>query len=116
MKKFLLAAIFGLTIIFASAQAEAEEIFVGTSPATGCNCYVLTETIRHMNEHRMVITAVTLKTVDDKGGVHCIDYKFFALDGGFDDVHFSNSEGFSEQATAQDTPIEWATYMAIRHY
>ena len=59
MKKFLLAAIFGLTIVFATAQAQAAEIFVGTSNAMGRDCYVLTDSISHKDEHRMLVIHAT---------------------------------------------------------
>ncbi len=115
-KKFFFVAVVALTIFFAPAQVVAEEIFVGTSPTTDHKCYVLTETVSRKTEARTVIIAVTLKTVSPAGNVYYIDYKFFAPDGDFDNVRFSNSEGFTGQANAQDTPIEWATYLTIRHY
>lgn len=115
MKNVLSAAIVCL-IICAGVQVEAAEIYVGMSPATGYECFVLTDTISRKNEHRMVITSATLKMVDGYGDAHYLDYKFFALDGGTADVQFTNSQGFSGRATPQDTPIEWAMYTVIRKY
>ena len=115
LKNFFVAAIVGL-IICAGVKAEAAEIFVGTSPATGYDCYVLTNTISSKNEHRMLITFATLKMVDRYGDAQYLDYTFFDLDGDFVDVEFSNSQGYKGRATAQDTPIEWAMYTVIRDY
>ena len=115
LKKFFLAAIFGL-IICAGGKVEAEEIFVGNAPITDYKCYVLTDTIRRNYEDRMVITSATLKTVDRYGDEDFIDYKFFALDGGTKDVLFTNSNGDKGSANSFDAPIEWAMYMIIRDY
>ena len=116
MKKFLLAAIFTLTIVFVSAQAQAAEIFVGNSDATGWDCYVLTDSIRHKDEHRMFITYATLKMVDRDGSAHYLNYTFFDLDGDFDGVEFTNEQGFRGMVTPQDTPIEWSMYTVCREY
>ena len=115
MKKFLMAAIVGL-IICAGMKVEAADIYVGMSPATGYECYVMTNTISRKNEARMVITSATLKMIDQYGGAHYLDYKFFDLDGDAADVDFTNSQGFSGKATPQDTPIEWAMYTVTRDY
>ena len=115
LKNVLLAAIVGL-IICAGVRVEAAEVYVGMSPATGYECYVMTNTISRKNEHRMVITSATLKMVDQYGGTHYLDYDFYALDGGTENVTFTNSQGFKGRATPQDTPIEWAMYTVIRNY
>lgn len=115
LKNFFVALIVSL-IICAGVAAEAAEIYVGNSPATGYDCYVLTNTIRHKNEHRMLISFATLKMVDSYGDAQYLDYTFYDLDGDFVDVEFSNSQGFKGRATAQGTPIEWAMYSVIRDY
>ena len=115
MKKFFLAAIVGL-IICAGVKVEATEIYAGMSPATGYECFVMTDTISCTNEHRMVITSTTLKMVDQYGEAQFLEYVFFALDGGTDNVTFTNSQGFKGRATPQDTPIEWAMYTIVREY
>lgn len=115
LKNFFLAAIVCL-IICAGVKVEAAEIFVGNSPATGHNCYVLTDTIDRYNEHRMVIISATLKTVNRYGDEYFIDYKFFALDDGIEDVRFANSEGDRGIVDEYDTPIEWKMFMTIRDY
>ena len=108
-----MAAIVGL-IICAGVKAEAADVYVGMSPVTGYECYVMTNTIESKSEHRMLITSATLKMIDQYGGAHYLDYSFFDLDGDFTDVEFTNSQGFSGKATPQDTPIEWAMYTVIR--
>jgi len=115
LKKFLLAALVSL-IICAGVKAEAAEIYVGRSPATCYDCYVLTDTINHKNEHRMLIYYATLKMIDGYGEAHYLEYTFFDLDGDYIDVEFSNSQDYRGRATAQDTPIEWAMYTVIRDY
>ena len=115
LKKFFLAAIVGL-IICAGVKAEAAEIFVGTSPATGYDCYVLTNTIDRSYEDRMVVTSVRLRTINRYGDEHFIDYKFYALDGGNENVQFVNSDGFKGMADPYDTPIEWAMYTVTTDY
>ena len=115
LKNFFLAAIVGL-IIFVGGLAEAEEVYVGNSFSTGHDCYVLTDTIYRTDEHRMAIYSVTVKTVSNYGREDFIDYKFFALDGGDEDVQFTNSDGDKGIATEYDTPLEWAIYMLIRDY
>ena len=103
LKKFFLAAIVGL-IICAGVKAEAEEI------------YVLTDTIRRNYEHRMVIYSVKMRTLDSFDNEYFIDYKFFTLDDGIEDVQFTNSEGYRGIVDEYDTPIEWKIFMTIRDY
>lgn len=113
LRNFFAAVIVGL-IICASSVACAEEIYVGND--NDRDCYVLTDTIYRTNEHRMVIISVTLKTVDNFGSEDFIDYKFFALDGGDEDVQFTNSNGDKGIANEYDTPLEWKIYTLIRDY
>lgn len=115
VKQIFLAAILAV-IICAGVEVEAAEIYVGNSPATGYDCYVLTDSVRHRNEHRMLISFATLKMVNSYGDAQYLDYTFYDLDGDFNDVEFSNSQGYRGRATAQDTPIEWAMYTVIRDY
>ncbi|MBR2773513.1 MAG: hypothetical protein IKD73_00815 [Selenomonadaceae bacterium] len=114
-KNLFMAVVVGL-ILCAGVKAEAAEIFVGTSPATGYNCFVLTNTISRENEHRMLISSAVLKMVDQYGAAHNLTYTFFDLDGDAIDVEFTNTQGFSGKATPQDTPIEWAMYTVINDY
>ena len=115
LKKFLMTLIIGL-IICAGVKAEAADVYVGMSPATGYECYVMTNTISRKNENRMVIRYATLKMIDQYGTARYLDYTFFDLDDDCRDVEFTNSQGFGGKATPQDTPIEWAMYTTIREY
>ena len=115
LKNFFLAAIVGL-IIFAGGLAEAEEIYVGNSFATGHDCYLLTDTIRRDYEHNMVIYSATMRTLDSFDNELFIDYKFFALDDGIEDVRFMNSDGDRGTVDEYDTPIEWKMFMIVRDY
>lgn len=114
-KKFFLAAVVSL-IICAGIKVEAADIFVGRSPVTGYDCYVMTDSIRHRNEHRMFIIFATLKMVDGYGDTHFLNYTFYDLDGDYVDVEFTNSQDYRGFATAKDTPIEWAMYTVCREH
>ena len=115
LKKIFTAAMFCL-IIFAGFKVEAAEIYVGKSPATGWDCYILTESVSHRSEHRMLITNATLKMLDGYGEYHYLDYTFFDLDGDFVDVEFTNSQGYSGFASPRETPIEWSMYTVSREH
>ena len=115
MKKFFLAAIFGL-IIFSGVKAEAEEIFVGTAPLTDYKCYVLTDTISRDYDDRLIIFSVTLKTVDRFGDEDFVDYKFYSIDGDDENVQFTNSRGDKGIADSFDAPIEWEIFAVIKNY
>ena len=115
LKKFFLATFVGL-IICAAAEAEAKEIYVGTSPVTNYECYVLTDTIGRDYDDRLIIYSARLKTVDRYGDSYYIDYKFYSIDNDTEDVQFTNSEGFKGIVDSYDTPIEWAMFMVVRDY
>ncbi len=115
LKKFFLAAVVGL-IICAGVKVEAAEVYVGTSPATNNKCYVITDTINHTYEERMIIYSATLKTVNRYGEKHFIDYKFYSLDGDTENVQFVNSDGFKGIADSYETPIEWAMFLFVKDY
>lgn len=110
-KSFIGAAIVG--VIICAGTCAAEDIYVGTSPATGRNCFIITETIGRSYDGRMFLGKATLKTVNTQGDIRYIDYEFFALDG---DVRCTNSENYDGPVTEQGTPIEWAMYEFIRDY
>lgn len=115
LKNFFLAAIIGL-IICAGNLAEAEEIYIGSSPDTGRDCYVLTDTIYRTEEHRMTIYFVTMKTFDSFGDEIFIDYRFFDLDDDGEDVQFANSDGDKGIADDFNTPFEWKMFMTVKDY
>lgn len=110
-KSFICAAIFSL--IFCAGTCAAADIYVGTSPATGRNCFIITETIGRTCDGHMFLGKATLKTVNAKGDIRYIEYEFFAQNG---DVRCTNSEGYDGSVTEQDTPIEWAMYKFIKDY
>lgn len=116
LKKFFLATLVVGLMICAGAKVEAAEVYVGTSPVTNNKCYVLTDTINHDYEERMIIYSATLKTVDRYGDKHFIDYKFYSLDGDTDNVQFVNSDGFKGIADSYETPIEWAMFLFVKDY
>ena len=120
LKKLLMAAIVGVAIIFAGLQnqVEARDIYVGTSNATGWDCYAITETFRRYNgdmdrggETAYTYTA-TLKMITRNGNVKYLDYTFHA--GNFP-LWFENSQGYRGRVTSS-TPIEWQLYQVISNY
>ena len=111
MKKFL--SIFAFAIILLSgmnAKVEARDVWVGTSPATGWECYVMTETIRHLGDSD--INVATLKMVTKNDSVRQLEYRFW-YDFSTDRVRFSNSQGFKGIADEYETPIEWRMWQVI---
>lgn len=113
LKKFLAAAALSGILIFNTAPntAEAYDHYVGTSNATGWECYVMTETIGRSND----TTFVTLKMVKQNGKVSYLDYRFW-YDSRSDVMRFSNDEGFSGIANKYETPIEWEMLQVIRQF
>lgn len=115
LKKFFVATIACL-IACVTFKAQAAEIYAGNSPATGWNCYVLTDSIRRVNEHDMLITYVTLKMVDGSVRSQYLNYTFFDLYGDGIDVEFTNTQGYRGVISPTDTPIEWAMYKVCMDY
>jgi len=113
LKKFLAAAALSGMLIFNTAPntAEAYDHYVGTSNATGWECYVMTETVGRSND----TTFVTLKMVKPNGKVSYLDYRFW-YDSRSDVMRFSNDEGFSGIANKYETPIEWEMLQVIRQF
>jgi hypothetical protein len=109
-KKFLTVAVLAVALIF-GGKAEAYDHFVGTSEATGWECFVVTETIKRVNAD----TYVTLKMVKPNGGVNYLDYQFW-YDSQYDVMRFANNEGFSGIANRYETPIEWEMLQVIRQF
>ena len=113
MKKILLSAVLLGALIFNAApnSAEAYDKDVGNSPATGWDCYAMTETISRSSG----TTYVTLKMVTTNGNVRYSDYRFW-YDSQRDVMRFSNDSGFSGIANRYETPIEWEMVQVIRNY
>ena len=113
LKKMFLVLIVGLAVTCAGiAKAEAAEVYVGTSPATGWDCYVLTETIRRNNAGT---TYITLKMYTQNGNERYSDYRFW-YDPDRDVMRFANDDGYSGIANRYETPIEWEMLQVIRNY
>ena len=110
LKKFLAVAILGVTLIFTAAPntAAAEDVFVGTSPATGWDCYLMSETISNISGGY----EVTLKMIKRNGNVSYLDYSLW-YDSSRDVIKFSNSQGYSGVANRYETPIEWEMWNTI---
>ena len=110
LKKLLMAAILGFAIMFAGLQnqAEAYDLYVGNSPATGWDCYLMTETIVRGNRDY----SATLKMVTNSGRIKYLDYTFY-LEYNSTRVFFRNSQGYSGYIDRYDTPIEWNMYHKI---
>lgn len=112
LKKFFLILFAAVVMTFASFQnsVEARDIWVGTSPATGWECYIMTETIRHLGDSD--VNLATLKMVAKDYSVRQMEYRFW-WDFGIDRVCFSNSQGFNGIADEYETPIEWRMWQVI---
>ena len=110
LKKILAVAVLGIALTF-GGKAEAYDHFVGTSEATGWDCYVMTETVERAND----ITYVTLKMVKPNGRVSYLDYRFW-YDAQYDVMRFSNDEGYSHSVNRYETPIEWEMLQVIRQF
>ncbi|MBR1421517.1 MAG: hypothetical protein IJ575_10765 [Selenomonadaceae bacterium] len=109
LKKFLAMLVLGFAMLF-NGNAEARDVYVGTSNVTGRDCYVMTETIVNRTGARRNID-VTLKMVrQSDGNVQYLDYTFIEQGS----VYFRNSQGFSGTIDRYETPIEWEMYQVIR--
>ena len=112
LKKVLLTLVLGIFVTCASVvKVEAAEIYVGTSPSTGWDCYVLTESIGRTNYD---VTFVTLKMYTGQTAKY-LDYQFW-YDSQYDVMRFSNDDGYSGIANRYETPIEWEMLQVIRNY
>ena len=115
MKKFLFAATLIFGIIFAQLPAaQASDVFVGTSPATGMDCYLMTETVtKYCTTENGKGFNARLKMVGRT--VQYLDYELFIRYNGT--CRFSNSS-YSGEATPSGTPIEWnmCKYIAQNYF
>ena len=118
VKNILTAAIVGL-IICAGVKAEARDVYVGTSSATGWDCYIMTDTIKRYNGDMdyggdtAYTQKATLKMVTGSGNVQYLDYTFHV--GNFP-MWFENSQGYRGRVTRNDTPIEWNMHQVMKNY
>lgn len=110
LKKFFIGIFFMSMLIFAGIgnKVMAADVWVGTSETTNWQCYVMTETIRHVDNGYM--TLVRLKMVDLDKNIHYLDYKFWKE---MNRVVFSNSQGYDGIVHRTETPIEWGIWQVI---
>ena len=121
MKKILSVILLATIFIFVSGQEKvsAQDVWVGTSPATGWQCYLMTETIRDVSDynvyvHRFKIQA-TLKMVTQSQNVKYLYYTF--REGVSTHYwYFSNDQGFEGMIDQYKTPIEYNALKVVMHY
>ena len=99
-----------LAVMSFSAQVKAEEVYVGTSPATGRDCYVITQSIRWQNR-RVVNLSLAMYRPGEANPLY-LGYTFreYAQGRG---VEFSNRQGFSGWIDEYETPIEYNTWVLV---
>ena len=113
LKNFLMVLVVGIVVTCAGiTKAEAAEVYVGTSPSTGWECYVLTNTIERTEDGT---TFVTLKMYKRNGNAGYLGYSFW-YDSYNDVMRFENAEGYTGIANRYETPIEWEMIQVIRNY
>ena len=107
LKKIFAVMLLAMAIIFVSGQqsyTKAADYYVGTSPATGWQCYLISETISGVIGGQPEVNAyMTLKMVTKSGGIKYLRYHFYGGDPGYS---FSNDQGFSGRVDRYSTPIE----------
>lgn len=105
MKHFAFAVTLIFGLIFAQLPtAQASDYYVGTSNATGMDCYLMTQTITKLwTTETGKGFSVTLKMVGRS--VQYLDYELKIRYNG--SYYFENSQGYSGAATRYGTPIEW---------
>jgi len=121
MKKILSVMLLAVAIIFVGGQEKvlAQDVWVGTSNATGWNCYVMTETINKTTFGSAAKESYkiyfTLKMVTPSQNVKYLDYTF--TEGFTGRVwYFSNAQGFEGTIDQYKTPIEYNAFRAICQY
>lgn len=112
-KKMMFILTLSFILLSNFSKADARDVWVGTSPATRWECYIMTETIRHLGDSD--INLATLKMVTKSSDVRLLEYRFW-YDFRYNVVRFSNSQGFNGVANAYDTPIEWRMWQVMRNH
>jgi hypothetical protein len=118
LKKILAVAILTVALTFNSAPntAESEDLYVGTSPATGWECYIVTESIKRLRS----IDLAVLRMVKQNGDVSYLHYQFW-FDKDNNIMKFNNDSAIFEEIQSQildkyETPIEWEMWQTIKKY
>lgn len=109
LKKFFATVFIAVVIFCGNNFAQAQDVYIGTSNATGWDCYMMTETMNDINSNRF---EVTIKMVTKSRSVKYLSYTFWR-DSYNSDWYFSNSQGYSGRVSAE-TPIEWNIVRAFR--
>ena len=110
MKKLFSVMLIAIAIIFVgNTQAEARDVYVGTSNTTGWACYVDTDSIYWQNYYQC---SATLKMVKNSGRVQNLYYDFMIMQHWTD---FKNSQGYSGEVNSS-VPIEKAMWDFIVDY
>ena len=116
LKKFF-AGIFLAAVIFFCGQnnfASAQDVYIGTSNATGWDCYAMTETFERHVGARLNYNA-TIKMVTPAGKIKYLSYTIG--EGGGYPVWYRNEQGYTGAITQYGTPIEWNLYRLLKeHY
>ena len=108
-KKFFSIAFLAAIIFVGSSQVHAQDVYVGTSNATGWDCYMMTETMHDINSNKF---EVTLKMVTQSKNVKYLQYTFWR-DSYDSDWYFINSQEYRGKVSSE-TPIEWNIVRAFR--
>ena len=116
MRKILFATALVVGLVFAQLPTvNAQDVYVGTSPATGMDCYLDTNSIVKLwtTETGKGFSA-RLKMIGRH--VNYLDYELIIRYNGT--YRFSNAQGYSGEATYYDTPIEWnmCQYIARNYF
>ena len=108
LKKIISLMILMLAVMSFSAQVKAEEVYVGTSPTTGRDCYVITQSIRWQNR-RVVHLSLAMYRPGEANPLY-LGYEFRAQGGG---IEFLNRQGFSGWIDEYETPIDYNTWVLV---
>ena len=112
MKK-VFSVLFALVLmVFANNQASAKDVYIGTSSATGWDCYVDTDSIQ-INQRgdsgSLQDFDADLRMITPSKNVNYLHYNFWRrrMNDGGSAWFFENSAGFTGRVDSYDTPIEY---------
>jgi len=109
MKK-IFALMFLTAILLFGKHAYAQDVYVGTSDATGRDCYVMNETIHWPNRYNCHVTLKMVRPSDSN--VKLLNYTFMIMQHW---TEFENSQGFKDRVS-QNYPIELNMWRYIMRY
>ena len=81
------------------------DIFVGNSPSTGYDCYIMKNTMQKLPQSNDTFF-LTLKMITPAGEIKYLNYEF-NLNGNFKSDHYSTK-------ASVETPIEWNIWQVLR--